>query len=825
MKSFHVNAVKRCLFLTIYCLIAFGNGAASESYAQTAINGSLRQVGSQQILTVWGSNYEMGYAHGYLLADKIRDLVDTYVVGFLANGNASNYSQQLALIPKYHTFYPEYLNEINGIVDGMIASGKNMYVPSLKRNVDARDIEAFNLFIEYYFGCSSFGVWGTETANGETIIARNYDFFYDTQGNILKDQIVMAYEPTGKPKFVTFGWPGWYGIITGMNEYGVTVTTNAGNDNSSSGNGPFHPSTEVLRYILENTNADNFLYQPLSIVNSVNEFTPLIIQISTPYLGAGDPVYYIEDSADRNVIRNAADTDPAYDQIVATNHFIKLLPLPPSSDNSMTRYNTLRNGLIQLLGTGDHKVDSTEAWTLLDKVADIIAPTLTSIVVRPNRMEFDVSFAALVSGKFKSATDIHPQTYTWSSLFPADPLPDLVVLSIVPDLSYPAVGQPVNVTVTVKNQGGADSGGFTLGFYKNLAVAPTLQQAADGNCVKTGLAAGATDSCTFTVTYYAADSYKMWAQADTQQQVNEQSETNNVFGPLTITAGSSANLASLSLNPDSVTGGTASSGTVTLTGPAPTGGTVVSLSDNSSSASVPSTVTVPAGSSSTTFSIATTPVSSADTVTVTAMCNGVTKTSSLTIHEPALSSLTVTPTSVTGGTSSKGTVTLSGPAPGSGTTVLLSDNSSAASVPASVVVPSGSSSATFTISTSSVTSTGSATISAVYGGVTKTATLTVTPAAVTVAVSMLSLNPASVKGGATSQGTVTLSGPAPSGGATVTLSDNSSAAAVPASVVVAGGQTSATFTVTTLSTFITRSVTISAKYGGVTKTAVLTVHR
>ena len=191
----------------------------------------------------------------------------------------------------------------------------------------------------------------------------------------------------------------------------------------------------------------------------------------------------------------------------------------------------------------------------------------------------------------------------------------------------------------------------------------------------------------------------------------------------------------------------------------------------------------------------------------------------------ALSSLSLNPSTVTGGTASVGTVTLSGPAPSGGVVVSLSDNSSSASVPASVTVPGGSNSATFTITTYLVYSPRSVTISAVYGGVTRTATLTVTAASASVQLSSLSLSPATVKGGTASQGTVTLNSPAPSGGVVVSLSDNSSSASVPASVTVPGGSSSAKFTITTYRVYSSRSVTISAVYGGVTKSATLKVTR
>ena len=95
---------------------------------------------------------------------------------------------------------------------------------------------------------------------------------------------------------------------------------------------------------------------------------------------------------------------------------------------------------------------------------------------------------------------------------------------------------------------------------------------------------------------------------------------------------------------------------------------------------------------------------------------------------PTLSSLAVSPTSVKGGSPSTGTVTLSGPASSGGAVVSLSsDNTAAATVPASVTVAYGATSATFTVNTSAVTTSTPATISASYAGATKTTSLTVTP--------------------------------------------------------------------------------------------------
>jgi hypothetical protein len=88
----------------------------------------------------------------------------------------------------------------------------------------------------------------------------------------------------------------------------------------------------------------------------------------------------------------------------------------------------------------------------------------------------------------------------------------------------------------------------------------------------------------------------------------------------------------------------------------------------------------------------------------------------------------------------------------------------------------------------------------------------------------LSLSPTSVEGGKTSVGTVSIDAPAPAAGVTVALaSGNTAHATVPPSVTVAGGSTSASFTVSTTTVSSTQSVTISATSGGATKSATLTV--
>ena len=192
----------------------------------------------------------------------------------------------------------------------------------------------------------------------------------------------------------------------------------------------------------------------------------------------------------------------------------------------------------------------------------------------------------------------------------------------------------------------------------------------------------------------------------------------------------SASLSSLAVNPTSVVGGNSSTGTVTLSGPAPSGGAQVALSSsNTTAARVPASVTVAAGATSAAFTVSSSVVSASTAVTISVSYGGVSRTASLTVKPvpppaPTLASLTLSPTSVIGGLqSSSGTVFLSAPAPTGGAQVTLSSSSGAASVPSSVFIPAGAGSASFTVNTSAVLMSTSATISAYYNGTTRTATL------------------------------------------------------------------------------------------------------
>ncbi|HKM90520.1 MAG TPA: SBBP repeat-containing protein [Candidatus Acidoferrales bacterium] len=169
-------------------------------------------------------------------------------------------------------------------------------------------------------------------------------------------------------------------------------------------------------------------------------------------------------------------------------------------------------------------------------------------------------------------------------------------------------------------------------------------------------------------------------------------------------------LTGIMLNQTTVVGGNSVVGTVTLATVAPQSGVAVSLcagpacpaQSSSNLAQIPATITVPSGSSSIIFSITTLPVTtqqcgSGCNVTIMASIGASSQQAILTITPPPpdLQLLFFNPPTVTTGLVSTGTVTLTAQAPTGGVLVFLASNSATVTVPASVLVPAGSTSATF----------------------------------------------------------------------------------------------------------------------------------
>ncbi len=348
-------------------------------------------------------------------------------------------------------------------------------------------------------------------------------------------------------------------------------------------------------------------------------------------------------------------------------------------------------------------------------------------------------------------------------------------------------------TVNVQPSGGIALGSVTVPVGQSVTIPVTLASAAPADVTIT-LSSSNTNNVTIspaTVTIL-----KGQTAPATQPTV-----TGVAFGTSTISASANGFIPvtqtvqttiTMTLAPGSLPITVGNNGTLTLTlsAAAPTGGLTVNLSSaDSSVATVPATVTVVAGATTATFQVA--GVKAGSSVITASATNAGTATATANVSNPGVIQLPSGLT-VAVGQSTPFAVTLKDPAPTGGVTITLTSSD-----PTKV-----------TLSTGSVTIAAGATAPAIQPTVTGVAfgssTITAsapnfTTATTTVQTTLtMTLTPPTqtVTQGQTGNLTVTLSGPAPTGGLTVTLaSDHTNIATVPGSVQVAAGATTATFAV------------------------------
>ena len=203
-------------------------------------------------------------------------------------------------------------------------------------------------------GCTSFAFDGEATADGHSIVARAFDF---EAGELLdRRKAVFLVREDGAIPFASVAWPGFVGVVTGMNAEGVVVAVHGGRAGQPVAEGI--PVAFSLRAVLEHAHDTAEAIQILSAQSVMVSHIVFVADGNGHFAvverAPGVPAF-VRDTKDRGTL-------------AVTNHFEGPLASDPRNQRVRAESSTLdrRARIDQLLaGVAPHSVTPAMALAML----------------------------------------------------------------------------------------------------------------------------------------------------------------------------------------------------------------------------------------------------------------------------------------------------------------------------------------------------------------------------------------------------------------------------------------------------------------------------
>lgn len=169
-------------------------------------------------------------------------------------------------------------------------------------------------------GCTSFAVWGRESADSSLLMARNFDFYMGEE--FAKNKLVLFEKPDSGYAYVSVTWPGMLGVVSGMNTQGLAVTINASKlEVPSSSATPISILVKsILQYASNIEEAETiaasfktFVCESI-LVGSANDGRAVIIEKTPSAMDVYSTCLSSSDKMDSSL-------DEAVTRVICTNHY------------------------------------------------------------------------------------------------------------------------------------------------------------------------------------------------------------------------------------------------------------------------------------------------------------------------------------------------------------------------------------------------------------------------------------------------------------------------------------------------------------------------
>lgn len=389
-------------------------------------NGSIEYIGDVRVLNLWGTWSEMGYAHGYLLGPDIATVFHDYFLE-MVGGPGTFENARLFYLAHFDT--PSDLSQYaQGILSG-IADTVSIYSDRLGRDLDYIDIcvvtaipDIVSLKGDLDLLCSSVSSWGagTETdslLNGAPAISRNLDYYVDTGSSILDNSILITFDPASGQEWVSVGFPGFAGSLSGMNQSGVSACLNMGNHQGTTQyTSPFVPICMALALGLseEDFNGSGTcdpqdMIDALTQWNRGNSYAIHVVGKRTLAPQDSSSVVVELSNRDGTALRYAADeAGIAPCRMILTNHHRVLIP-----PVSCYRYSRMMDSL-----TTNPDVTLDRLWGFMGAVGWPATPgsggTIQTMVFMPEQLEMGLAFATASTPSYQQ----DPEWIAWNDIFP-----------------------------------------------------------------------------------------------------------------------------------------------------------------------------------------------------------------------------------------------------------------------------------------------------------------------------------------------------------------------------------------------------------------------